>query len=196
MLGELITLLEEDKREGAENEIAVTLPHSNERFTLPGNLYVIGTMNTADRSIALLDTALRRRFVFEEMTPSLDPVLFPDAESTGVDLPKVLGTMNDRLEWLVDRDHLIGHAWFLAAKSREDVDDVMRRKVIPLIAEYFYDDWQKVRAVLGGTEAFVQRQELDSPPGLDGRGETRYRWTVREPFPKDAYEELIAGGGT
>ena len=193
VMGELITLLEEDKREGAENEIAVTLPHSEECFTLPGNLYLLGTMNTADRSIALLDTALRRRFTFEEITAR--PELLPGAESAGVDLPKVLQAMNDRLEWLVGRDHLIGHAWFLKAKSKADVDEVMRRKVIPLIAEYFYDDWEKVRAVLGGTDAFVRREKLDSPPGLDGGGETRYRWTVRKPFREGAYEELIAGGG-
>ena len=193
VLGELITLLEEDKREGAENELAVTLPHSNERFTLPPNLHVLGTMNTADRSIALLDTALRRRFVFEEITP--DPALLEEAgESAGVDLPKVLGTMNDRLEWLVGRDHLIGHAWFLKANSREALDEVMRRKVIPLIAEYFYDDWEKVRAVLGGTDAFVQGEKLGPPPDLDGGEEKRYRWTVREPFPEGAYKELIAGG--
>ena len=192
VLGELITLLEEDKREGAENELAVTLPHSNERFTLPANLHVLGTMNTADRSIALLDTALRRRFVFEEITPDTS-LLREAAEAAGVDLPEVLRVMNDRLEWLVDRDHLIGHAWFLDAKSREAVDEVMRRKVIPLIAEYFYDDWEKVRAVLGGTDAFVQGEKLEPPPDLDGSGEKRYRWTVRERFRDGAYEELIAG---
>ena len=195
VLGELITLLEEDKREGAENELAVTLPHSNERFTLPANLYVLGTMNTADRSIALLDTALRRRFVFEEITPDTSlPLLAEAAEAAGVDLPAVLRAMNDRLEWLVGRDRLIGHAWFLKAKSREAVDEVMRRKVIPLIAEYFYDEWEKVRAVLGGTDAFVRGEKLEPPPDLDGGGEKRSRWTVREPFPEGAYEELIAGG--
>ena len=82
---------------------------------------------------------------------------------------------------------------FLKAKSRGAVDEVMRRKVIPLIAEYFYDDWEKVRAVLGGTDAFVQGEKLEPPPNLDGGGEKRYRWTVREPFPAGAYEELIAG---
>ena len=150
-------------------------------------------MNTADRSIALLDTALRRRFTFEEVAP--DPSLLRNArEDTGIDLPKVLRAMNDRLEWLVGRDHLIGHAWFLGAKSREDVDEVMRRKVIPLIAEYFHDDWEKVRAVLGGTDAFVRGATMDPPPGLDGGGETRQRWTVREAFAADAYAELIDGG--
>ncbi len=150
-------------------------------------------MNTADRSIALLDTALRRRFVFEEITPDTS-LLKEAAAAAGVDLPSVLGVMNDRLEWLVGRDHLIGHAWFLNAESREAVDKVMRHKVIPLIAEYFYDDWEKVRAVLGGTDAFVLGQKLNPPPDLDGGGEKRYRWTVREPFSEGAYEELIAGG--
>ena len=194
VMGELITLLEEDKREGAENEMAVTLPYSEERFMLPANLHILGTMNTADRSIALLDTALRRRFRFEEMTP--DARLLNDAkEKTDVDLPRVLETMNERLEYLVDRDHLIGHAWFMDARTRDDVDEVMRHRIIPLIAEYFYDDWSKVNAVLGGTGDFVKRNPLKRPPGLeDDAGEDRFRWIVQDPFADDAYEHLVEAG--
>ena len=192
VMGELVTLLEEDKREGSPHEIAATLPHSQERFTLPANLYILGTMNTADRSIALLDTALRRRFDFEELPPNPD-LLSDDVE--GIDLPTVLRTINNRLEWLIDRDHLIGHAWLMGAQTKADVDRVMRRKIIPLIAEYFYDDWKKARAVLGGTNDFVNREELPLPPGIDDAGEDRYRWTVQEKFEEGAYERLISGSG-
>ena len=192
VMGELVTLLEDDKREGRANEVAVTLPHSHRSFTLPANLHILGTMNTADRSIALLDTALRRRFDFEELPP--DPERLRDAaEETGIDLPNVLRALNERLEWLIDRDHLVGHAWLMGARTREDVDRAMRRKIIPLIAEYFYDDWEKVRAVLGGTGDFVQREPLRPPPDLDDPGERRYRWTLRETFEEGGYERLITG---
>ena len=187
VMGELITLLEEDKREGAENEIAVTLAHSGQRFTLPSNLHILGTMNTADRSIALIDTALRRRFQFEEMAP--DPRLLGIVED--IDLSAVLKTINQRLEYLIDRDHLIGHAWLMNAGTKAEVDNIMRRKVIPLIAEYFYDDWRKVRAVLGD---FVRREPLSPPPGLDEEDmDERFRWTVRDDFALDAYQRLIEG---
>ena len=190
VMGELITLLEEDKREGAPNEIGVTLPHSREPFTLPPNLHILGTMNTADRSIALLDTALRRRFTFEELAP--DPGKLSNID--GVDLPKVLRAINERLEWLRDRDHLIGHAWFMNARDREGIDRIMRNKIIPLIAEYFYDDWTKVQAVLGGGRDFVQSRKLSPPPGIeDDAGDDRYRWTIRDTFDDDAYDRLISG---
>ena len=195
VMGELITLLEEDKREGASNEVAVTLPHSGDeqKFTLPPNLHILGTMNTADRSIALIDTALRRRFQFEEMAP--EPELLSVVD--GVDLPAVLKTINERLEYLYDRDHLIGHAWLMNASTKADVDDIMRRKIIPLIAEYFYDDWRKVRAVLGGADDFVRGERLAPPPGLDEEDvDERFRWTVRDDFASDAYRRLISGQST
>ncbi len=189
VLGELVTLLEEDKRQGANNEISVKLPYSDKPFSLPANLYILGTMNTADRSIALLDTALRRRFDFEERPPKPDLLEKVD----GIDLPEMLRTMNKRLEYLLDRDHLIGHAWLMGATTREGIDQAMRRKIIPLIAEYFYDDWGKICAVLGGIpNGFVKRRELDMPPNLDHTmGEERYRWTVRKNFRPNAYELLL-----
>ena len=175
-----------------ENEVTVTLPYSGEKFSLPRNLHILGTMNTADRSIALLDTALRRRFEFEEMMP--EPDLLNDAqESTGVNLPDVLRTVNARIEYLKDRDHLIGHAWLMKAKDRQDLDQIMRNKIIPLIAEYFHDDWQNVRAILGGTDDFVTRKKLSVPPGLEAAYENRYSWKINEKFRKDAYANLISG---
>ena len=193
VMGELVTLLEEDKREGAAHEIAVTLPHSGKPFTLPANLHILGTMNTADRSIALLDTALRRRFEFEELTPDPDKLEVVE----GIDLPAALRAMNHRLEWLVDRDHLIGHAWLMNARTKAEVDGIMRRKIIPLIAEYFYDDWEKVRAVLGGGDGFVQGERLDPPPGLDDdMRDDRNRWTVRQTFEAAAYGALVRGAAS
>jgi len=194
VFGEAITLLEEDKREGEENEVAATLPYSGDRFALPPNLYILGTMNTADRSIALLDTALRRRFDFEELPPKPE-LLKEAAERSDVDLPKVLSAMNERLEWYLGRDHLIGHAWLMAAEDRKSIDHIMRHKIIPMLAEYFHDDWSKIRAVLGGGDEFIARKKLKTPPEPDNAdaGEDRYRWTVREEFPDDAYARLIAG---
>ena len=190
VMGELVTILENDKREGAPNEVAVTLPHSKEPFTLPANLHILGTMNTADRSIALLDTALRRRFDFEELSPDPGKLEIVD----GVDLPAVLRSMNERLEWLLGRDHLIGHAWLMEAEDKAAVDRIMRRKIIPMLAEYFHDDWNKVCAVLGGTNDFVRRENLEAPRGMDSdRWDTRYRWTPAEPpYPMTAYDHLIS----
>ena len=193
VMGELITLLEEDKREGAAHEIAVTLAHSGKPFTLPANLHILGTMNTADRSIALIDTALRRRFAFKEMAPK--PKLLKMVE--GIDLCAVLDAINERLEYLIDRDHLIGHAWLMNVGTKKEVDRIMRRKIVPLIAEYFYDDWRKVRAVLGNTDDFVRGERLTPPPGLDdAETDERYRWTVPEKFPEGAYDRLVKGRST
>lgn len=147
IFGELLTLLEEDKRLTEENELIVELPYSKELFTLPPNLFIIGTMNTADRSIALLDSALRRRFSFEEMLPQ--PELL---ESIGevIDVEKMISIMNRRIEVLYDRDHMIGHAYFINAKTDDEIISIMEKKIIPLLQEYFYDDWEKIGLVLGG----------------------------------------------
>ena len=164
IFGELITLIEKSKRIGKDEAISIKLPYSNESFSVPSNLYIIGTMNTADRSIAPIDTALRRRFVFEEMSPK--PKLLNN-NCEGVDLQQLLESINTRIEYLYDRDHTIGHAYLIDVKTLDDLKFSFKNKIIPLLAEYFYEDWENIKKVLNDKEnKFVKSKEKNSHPAL------------------------------
>ena len=153
IFGELITLLEEDKRKRNPEHTEVVLPYSGKKFSVPNNVYIIGTMNTADRSVEALDTALRRRFSFVEMQP--DPNELSEVE--GVDLSKLLEAINKRIEVLIDKDHQIGHSYFIGIQNIDDLKRTFKDKIIPLLEEYFYGDFGKIGLVLGG--AFIESVE-------------------------------------
>ena len=182
IFGELITLIEGTKRsgEGQDEALEVVLPNSGDPFTVPNNLYLIGTMNTADRSLAMMDTALRRRFDFVEMIPK--PELFNDVIVKGIDLELLLSKMNQRIEVLYDREHTLGHAFFMPVKALVGDQDrafnelrvVFKNKIIPLLEEYFFEDWNKIRLVLGDNQKaedlqFIseEKQSFDSLFGND-----------------------------
>ncbi|EIQ3484089.1 AAA family ATPase [Campylobacter jejuni] len=145
IFGELITLIEASKRIGEKEELKVTLPYSGKEFGVPKNVYIIGTMNTADRSITSLDTALRRRFEFIEMMPDVSK-LSMDCE--GINLQELLKAINTRIEYLLDREKTIGHAFFISVENLEDLKKVFKNKIIPLLQEYFYNDYALIDAVL------------------------------------------------
>jgi len=156
IFGELITLIEEDKREGNRNEMSVTLPYSKEKFSVPSNLFIIGTMNTADRSVEALDTALRRRFSFVEMPPIYN---LPELEMMVLNnkLSDLLFTINKRIEKLLGKDNLIGHAYFMDVHGEVDLKSVFQDKIIPLLQEYFFGDYSKIGLVLG--RGFIELNE-------------------------------------
>ncbi len=155
IFGELITLIEPTKRAGNSETVEVVLPYSREKFTVPNNLYLIGTMNTADRSLALMDTALRRRFDFVEFMPK--PEKLP-TDVEGVNLRQLLTTMNQRIEALYDREHTIGHAFFMNVKTIQDLELVFQRNILPLLEEYFFEDWDKISQVLGKSGIYTEKQ--------------------------------------
>ncbi len=168
IFGELITLIEPTKRLGQEEAVKVKLPYSQKLFGVPDNVYIVGTMNTADRSIAAIDTALRRRFAFEEMMP--DSTVLEGLHVDGVSIPNLLDLINERIEVLYDREHTIGHAYFtplLKNNNREVLFDIFRNKIFPLLQEYFYEDYEKIRLVLGDNQKsdkalqFINEETVD-----------------------------------
>ena len=150
IFGELISLIEDDKRCGASEELCAELPYSHDIFSVPKNVYIIGTMNTADRSVEALDSALRRRFTFKEMMPKSE--LVPEENY----VRKIFEIINQRIEVLKDREHQIGHSYFMGVKNNEDLKAVFYDKIIPLLQEYFYGDYEKIQLVLG--EGFVKKE--------------------------------------
>jgi 5-methylcytosine-specific restriction protein B len=154
IFGELITLLEESKRAGQDEEITLQLPYSKESFSVPDNLYIIGTMNTADRSLTMMDTALRRRFDFIEMLPNPDLI---NGSFDGIDVSQILAKINERVEILYDREHLIGHAFLMNVDNLKDLKNAFKNKILPLLEEYFYDDFEKINLVLG-SDSFYKNQ--------------------------------------
>ncbi len=203
ILGELITLIEPSKRLGEVEETLVKLSYSKKEFGVPNNIYIIGTMNTADRSIALMDTALRRRFRFIEMSP--DPSILQGVSVGGVDLECLLDVMNRRIEALYDRDHMIGHAYFTGLSSDNDVDalkEIFLKSIIPLLQEYFFDDHEKIRAVLGddqrknGPQILMERPDSSKLFGSSIYNmdlEKKYRINSEALDHREVYEAIYAG---
>ncbi len=212
IFGELITLLEPDKRKGGADERSVTLPYSKKSFQVPQNVYVIGTMNTADRSLVQLDLALRRRFNFFNMPPR--PELLQGIKVHGVDMAEMLDTINQRIEILLDRDHLLGHAYLFALKDitgeearAQCLGDIFRNNIIPLLQEYFFDDWERIRWLLNdhrkqNTDAqFITQdgnadlQQLFGNNIQDRLSERRFRVNAAALHNPVAYQQIITGSG-
>lgn len=202
IFGELITLIEESRRIREPEETRVLIPgfekdpvghegaFAYERdFGVPNNVYILGTMNTADRSLAKLDVALRRRFDFDEIMPDWN-LLSDNVE--GVNLRELLKVMNKRIQFLVDREHQIGHAWLMGVTDLQSLSSVFRRKIIPLLQEYFYDDYSKIRKVLNDDAkkdprlVFIQR--VTPEEGLFAEEEEVERYELND----DAFGESQA----
>lgn len=160
IFGEIITLIEEDKRVGNKYQMKITLPYSKEPFGVPNNLYIIGTMNTADRSIALLDTALRRRFDFEEIIPR--PELLGGKVVEGINLQTLLTRINERITNKYDRDHQIGHSYLMGVNTKEQLERAYKNRILPLLNEYFYNESKTVAEILNCSEDELKTSDLIS----------------------------------
>lgn len=167
IFGELITLIEPSKRAGAEEALEVLLPYSKKPFSVPDNVYLIGTMNSTDRSLAGLDIALRRRFTFREMPPR--PELLDEVEVAGLNIGQLLRVMNQRIEVLLDRDHCLGHAYFMPLKDDRSLvrlELIFRNQILPLLQEYFFEDWERIQWVFNdhrkpAIDRFVEQDKQD-----------------------------------
>lgn len=198
IFGELITLIEEDKRKGCPEAISVILPYSKTPFFVPKNLYIIGTMNTADRSVEALDSALRRRFTFIEMMPQ--PNLLGNVEIDGFEkktLKDLLDIINKRIEVIKDREHQIGHSYFMrfadqSSVKPDELKNVFTKKIIPLLQEYFYGDYEKIQLVVG--EGFVKQvnDKVIFAGGKAYEDAPEKMFTIEnEPNMEDALEKLL-----
>ncbi|MBI6740149.1 McrB family protein [Pseudomonas syringae] len=164
IFGELITLIEPSKRAGASEALEVTLPYSKERFSIPSNIHLIGTMNTSDRSLAALDIALRRRFTFIEVPPN--PELLEDIEVDGIAIDELLSVMNQRIAVLLDQDHCLGHAYLMPLESDptlERLAGIFQEQILPLLQEYFFEDWQRIQWVLNDQRKAPENRFLIQP---------------------------------
>ncbi len=201
IFGELMTLLETDKREGRSEALTAVLPYSKTFFSVPPNLYIIGTMNTADRSTENLDLALRRRFAFREMRPSPEVIAKVANQPIvqGVDLAKLLSVINSRIEQLLDREHCIGHAYFLSIDGLEDLKQVFAERILPLLQEYFFNDYAKIGLVLG--KDFVREKtssvafaEFDHPDTNDFAEKKQYELLNINDLDEGAFIRIYSKG--
>lgn len=199
IFGELITLIEASKRADADEALSVVLPYSKQRFSVPSNVHLIGTMNTTDRSLAGLDIALRRRFVFKEMLP--DHQLLKGVLVAGIDIGELLQVMNQRIEVLLDRDHCLGHAYFMSLKSGDPLarlESIFRDHILPLLQEYFFEDWQRIQWVLNDhrkpkADRFVEHSQPDLN-SLFGSSVTGVQGGIWRVMP-DAFKRVSAYAG-
>ncbi len=202
IFGELITLIEPSKRAGEKEALEVILPYSKKPFSVPSNVYIIGTMNTSDRSLAGLDIALRRRFVFKEMPPK--PELLDEVIVEGINVGELLRVMNQRIEVLLGRDYCLGHAYFMSLTNESSLGDlagIFKKQIFPLLQEYFFEDWQRIQWVLNDhnktSVKFIERKEEGLISKLFGAdlpiAETQLPWVINEKafFSVDAYQGIL-----